>query len=508
MRGPLLCGVDAGTSRIRAVVFDLRGTVVAEASEPTPTERLAAGQAEHDAEALWATTASVLRLVTGRIDEPHRVRGVAVTSFGEAGTLLDRSGRVLAPLIAWYDTRTAGLLDRLLGEIGFEALHRLTGLCPDPTFSLLKLLWLKENRADAFARATAWLHVSDFLAWRLSGAMATDTSLASRTLALDLAQGQWADGLLRHVGVPPGLFAPLAGSGERLGSVTGEAASATGLPEGCAVGVAGHDHVCGTLAVGADRPGVVLDSMGTAEALTYIIEAPSADPELGRAGFNQGLIRLERPLWYVFGGLPTSAACVEWFRAAQGVPEPDHATLIAEAAAVPPGSGGVLFLPHLRIGSPPFPDPIARGAFLGLADGTDRGALFRAVLEGLALDAANLLRVLSERFAMPPPQRLIAIGGSTRNPLLMAIKASLYGRPIEVADTTESTSLGAAMLAGVACGLFADLAAARAEMAPAFATVGPEAGFAAADREPALRRYAAAYAAARGVLSALRAEGS
>jgi xylulokinase len=504
--GPLLCGVDAGTSRVRAVLFDLRGVAVAEASRPTPTELLGPGEAQHDAEALWTTAAAVLREATGQIDDPRRVRGVAVASMGEAGTLLDRSGRALVPLLAWYDTRTAPLLDRLLGEVGFETLHRLTGLCPDPTFSLLKLLWLKEHRPEAFARASAWLQVSDLIAWRLSGQIATDTSLASRTMALDLAHGRWADELLRAVDVPARLFPRLAGSGERLGCVTAEAAAATGLPEGCAVGVAGHDHVCGMLAAGADRPGILLDSMGTAEALTYVIEAPSGDPELGQAGFNQGLIRLDRPLWYVFGGLPTSAACVEWFRAAQGQPPPDHATLIAEAAAAPPGSGGVLFLPHLRIGSPPFPDPIARGAFLGLTDGTDRGALFRAVLEGLALDAANLLRVLGERFAMPRPQRLIAIGGSTRNRLLMAIKASLYGQAIDVAETTECTSLGAAMLGGVAAGLFASHGEARAAMAPAFATIGPAGGFPAAEREPAQRRYAAAYAAARQLLSELRAE--
>jgi xylulokinase len=505
LRPPLLCGVDAGTSRIRAVVFDLRGRVVAAAAAPTPTRRLGAGQAEHEAEDLWSTTASVLREVTGRLDDPARIRGVAVASVGEAGVLLDAAGRPLAPMLAWYDTRPAAILDTLVGRVGFDRLHALTGLCPDPTFSLLKLLWLRLHQPEAWRRGCAWLHVSDFLGWRLCGERASDTSLASRTLAFDLARGSWADALLAELGVPRAWLPPLAGSGDRLGAVTAEAAAATGLPAGCAVGVAGHDHVCGMLAVGADRPGVVLDSMGTAEALTCVIGAPRLDPALGRAGFNQGMIRVAEPVWYVFGGLPTSAACVEWLRAALGEPAPEHATLIAEARRVPPGSEGLLFLPHLRIGSPPFPDPIARGAFLGLSDRTDRGVLFRAVLEGLALDAANLLRVLREEFGMPAFDRLIAIGGSTRNELLMSLKASLHAGGLEVADTVEATSLGAAMLAGLAAGLFAGLAEARAAMMPGLRAVDGAAGWPASARDAALARYARAYEAARPLLQELRA---
>jgi xylulokinase len=501
--GQLLCGVDAGTSRIRAVVFDLSGTIVAQASEPTPTVQLGPGQAEHDPQALWTVLTGLLRRVSAGSADAGRIRGVAVASMGEAGVLLDGAGRPLAPTIAWFDTRTAPILDKLLGQVGFEALHGLTGLCPDPTFSLLKLLWLKAQDPERFSRATSWLHVSDYLAWRLSGAMATDVSIASRTMALDIASGRWASALLDEVGIPQRLFQPLAASGQLLGAVTAQASAETGLPTDAAVAVAGHDHVCGTLAVGADQSGVLLDSMGTAEALTYMLQAPSRDPELGRQGFNQGHVKVDRPLWYIFGGIPTSAASVEWFRRAQAT-EPAHAELIAEAERIPPGSEGVLFLPHLRIGSPPFPDPIARGAFLGLADNTSRGAMFRAVLEGIALDAANILRILRERFQAPEPERIILIGGSTRNALLTRIKASAYGRPIEIAEVAESTSLGAAMLAGVACGIFGDLRAARTAMMRGFRTVMPDTERPSVGTDHWVDRYAQAYAGIRETMLRVR----
>jgi xylulokinase len=500
---PLLCGIDAGTSRMRAVVVDLAGNVVAAAAEPTPTRRLGPGRAEHDAEALWATLVRVLRVALAEINEPRRVRGLAVASMGEAGVLLDADGRALAPLLAWFDNRPAGVLDELLRGIGLEALHRLTGLSPDPTFSLLKLLWLERQWPGILGRARAWLHVSDYLAWRLCGRMATDTSLAARTMALDLAGLRWATDLLAEVGVPARLMQPLAPSGRRLGTLTAAAAAATGLDRGAVVGVAGHDHVGGMLAVGADRPGVLMDSMGTAEALTLTLAAPGQDPMLGREGINQGVVQVEAPVFYAFAGLPTSGGSVEWFRANQ--PDaPDHATLIAEADAVPPGSRGTLFLPHLRIGSPPWPDPIARGAFLGLSDTTTRGQMFRAVLEGMALDAAHVLAVVLRRLGVPTPGRIVVIGGSTRNDLLLRIKASLLEQPLQVAGTAEAVGLGAAMLGGLAAGIFPDLAAARAAMGPRFRAVVPDLDWQAEERARRLAAYAKAYATLRELHSLLR----
>jgi xylulokinase len=462
---PLVCGVDCGTTRIRALVAAVDGRIQAEAALPTPTEVLAPGIAQHDTDALWRTLVAVLREVTAAVQGQGRIEGIAVASFGEAGTLLDGDGRALVPALAWYDTRTAPDLEALLGRVGAAALTRTTGLCPDPTFALLKLLWLKRERPDAFARARRWLHVGELLAHRLGAAPACDLSLASRTMALDLKGRCWAEPLLREAGIAPELLAPLTASGQRIGRVDAAVAELTGLPEGCAIGLGGHDHITGALAVGADRPGVMLDSMGTAEALTLILAEPRCDPALGALGFNEGAILVDRPVSYIFGGLPTSAACVEWFRTgpANGAA---HEDLIAEARAAPAGADGVLFLPHLRIGSPPFPDPVARGAFLGLSAEAGRGVLFRAVLEGLALDAANILDVLLREAVIAAPERIVVIGGSTRNALLLELKAAAFGRDLAVAQSAETTCLGAAMLAALAAGLFPSLAAARAAMAP------------------------------------------
>lgn len=492
---PLFCGIDAGTSQVRALVFTAAGKVVASAAAPTPIQALGPDRAELDAEALWQVTGTVLRQATAALPDARAVRSIGVASIGEAGVLVGGDGQPLAPIIAWYDTRTQGELEWLLSSIGFERLHRLTGLCADPTFSLPKLMWQQRHLPEAYKAARHWLNVGDYLAWRLCGELATDLSLASRTLLLDLEQQVWASSLLDATGIRPSLLPPILASGTLLGRLLPDVAAATGLPSDCVVGIGGHDHVCGLLAAGADRPGVLLDSLGTAEALSLVVEAPVTDAALGWDGFNQGVIKVDRPLYYVFGGLPTAAAAVEWFRGLHGGVE--HAALIAEAKAVPPGSDGVLFLPHLRLGSPPFPDPIGRGAFIGLSATTSRGAMFRAVLEGLALDAANILKAMLRHLGRSAPERILAIGGSTRNELLMRLKATAYATPVDVLDLPDTTCLGAALLGGLATGEFAGLAEARARLAVAMRTSEPDSFWDEPQRQQRQTLYAAAYAAMR-----------
>ena len=469
---PLLAGVDAGTTRIRALVFTPTGRVVGEGSRPTPVEHPRPGWAQHDPEALWQATCGALREATERLDRPGSIAGVAVASLGEAFIALDDAGQPTCPTIAWYDERPTAELAWLGTEIGAPRLHALTGLSPDPTFSLCKLLWLTANDPEALARTVRWLNVGHYLAWRLCGEMTCDLSLASRTLALDLQRHRWAEDLIHAVGLAPGLFAPIRPAGALLGRVTREAAAATGLPTGCAVGVAGHDHIVGALAAGALAPGVLLNSLGTAEALTLALDGPAPDPELGRRGYSQGVVEVAEPVHYVFGGFPASGACIEWYRALLGADLP-HAQLIAEARAVPPGCHGATFVPDLRGRISPLPDPLARGAWFGLSAAATRATLYRAVLEGLAFEARLTVDSLIELPGLPRIRSVRAIGGNTRNDLLMAIKASVYARPIVAAEMAEATALGAALLGGLAAGVFPDLASALAGLDTSYREIAP-----------------------------------
>lgn len=495
--GPVLIGVDAGTSRVRALAFATDGGVLAETGRPTPWREPAPGQAELDAPALLELVVELLRGLAGQLDEPRAVQGIAVSSVGEAGVLLDGRDRPLAPVLAWYDPRPAALREAVLARVPAERLARIAGLAPEPIFGLFKLAWHAARTPEAWAAARRWLHLADWIAFGLGGAPATDPSLASRTALLDLAELGWSEEIAGAAGVPGGLLPEILASGTRIGGLAPEIAAATGLPAGCAIGVGGHDHVMGMLAAGVVEPDLVLDSMGTAEALTLPLEAPRLDGGLAGEGFNQGTARVAgRAIPYVLTGLMTSAACVEWCRELVGAGRGREA-LEAAARAVPPGGGGLLFLPHLRYGSPPFPDPLGRGAFLGLGAATGAAELFRAVLEGVALDWQHMLELLCARLGRPPPSRLVAIGGSTRNRLLLEIKASLLGRPIRVAEMAEGSALGAALMGGIAAGLWPGLEAARAGLAPRFAEVEPDPDWPVPARRALLEAYGAVYAATR-----------
>jgi xylulokinase len=467
---PLLVGIDAGTTGIRALVFTTAGEVVAQAGRSVPLERPRPGWAQHDPQVLWHAACAALREATGQLERPEEIVGVAAASVGEACVLLDAAGEPVGPVIAWYDERPRAELAWLCHEIGRERLHALCGLSPDPTFTLCKLLWLKANQPDALQRAVRWLNVSHYLAWRLCGEMTCDPTLASRTLAFDLHRRVWADDLIAAAGLAPDLFAPIRRNGARLGEVTRGAAGATGLPPGCAVGVGGHDHMVGALALGALGPGILFNSLGTAEALTVTLDRASAEPELLRLGYSQGAVEVERPLYYVFGGFPASGASIEWFRALfDGV---GHDVLIDEAGAVPAGCHGVTFVPDLRGRISPVPDPLARGAWFGLSADSSRAALYRAVLEGLAFEARQTVDSLA-RLGMATIHEIRAIGGNTQNHLLMRIKASVYRQPIKATEMAEVSALGAALLGGLAAGVFADLATAQASLQPALRTIDP-----------------------------------
>ena len=212
---PLLVGVDFGTTHIRALVVSTDGSVIASGSAPTPIEHPRPGWAEHDPEALWRATVTALRQATDQIDRPDRIAGLAVASVGEAGVPLDADDRPTGPAIAWFDTRPEGECEQLIATIGAEHLAARAGIPPKPMFSLCKLLWLKSQMPEFFGRTKRWLNMADYLAWRLCGVAATDYSMASRTLALDLAKVNLDGGAIA-------LGHPLGATGARI---TGKAAA-------------------------------------------------------------------------------------------------------------------------------------------------------------------------------------------------------------------------------------------------------------------------------------------
>lgn len=470
---PLLVGVDAGTTNTKAVVFTSEGRVVAQASSPTPIHYPRPEWAEYEAESLWTTAADAIRTAMDQVEDPARVQGIAFASMGETAVPIARDGSATGPAIAWFDKRARAEVADIVARVGQDRLFAISGLAPEPIFGLCKLLWQQRHRAEAFAATTKWLNTADYLAWRLSGEMATDYSLACRTFALDLSALAWSEEILAAVEVDRALMAPLVRSGAVVGRVNEAGSNATGLPRHCVVAAGGHDHVIGAVAADAMRPGVLLQSTGTTEASVMGTDRPSPDPALGRAGYVQGICYVEEPVWFTMGGLFTAGGAIDWFRqnAAGGA---DYATLIEEATASPPGSRGAVFFPHLRLGTAPSTNAHAKGAFLGLSTDITRGDLFRAVLEGIAVDSRHCSDAMVELLETSPPDAIRVIGGITKNALYMAIKASVHGRAVTVVDLPDSVAAGAALLASLAADVHPTQEAASKAMRGSERTITPD----------------------------------
>ena len=462
----LLVGLDVGSTSIKAVVYRPDGTAIARGSVPTPTHYPKPGWAYFLAEELWDGCVTALRQALAEVDDPRAVVGVAVASIGESVVPIAADGTPTGEVVSWFDTRTRPQATWLDDVVGKDEIFRRTGLSRQPIFSLCKILWFKQERPEEFARTVKWLMVADYIAWRLSGEAVTDLSLASRSLAMNLHAFDWDRDMLAAAGISPDVLAPLASGGTRIGTVSADASRITGLPTTCAVSTGGHDHVCGAFAAGVVEPGQLLNSLGTAEAVFLAADAPLTDPEAGRQGYTQGAHVVGKRR-YVLAGLYTSGACVTWVRdlltAAGGEP-PTYDALFAQAAAAPAGSLGTCFLPHLRLANPPYDDPKSRGTFVGLSWDVNQGALVRSVLEGIAFEGRRSLESLVAFSGVVPPTSCVAIGGGTRNSLLMDIKATVMGIPVTVADAEEATALGAALLAGLGAGVYANVDAALSAM--------------------------------------------
>lgn len=463
----LLLGIDVGTTNCKAVLFDLDGRPRAAGRVATPCHFPRPNWAEFDAEELWRAVVAATRQALGQVAAPH-VRAAAVASMGESGVLVDAGGRPLGPIIAWHDSRTIPLQRRWAEQVGAGPTFAACGLAPDPIFGAFKLMWLRDHAPAAYAAAARWLHVADYIAFRLCGAQATDYSLASRTMLFDIARRRWSGELIDRAAIRPDLLPELVPSGTLLGGVGAAAAEATGLEVGTPVASGGHDHVCAAFAAGVNAPGACLDSIGTAEAVFLPLDAPRLTEPVRQTGMAFGA-HVARDRYYALDGLWTSGAAVEW--AARALlpalaSEEAYARMQSAAAQAPAGSLGVYFLPRLAAGD--------RGAFVGLTAGADTGALIRAVYEGLCYEWRRYLEAMTGALELLPTA-IGATGGGTRSELWMQIKADVLGQPVRVLEVDESVALGAALLAGLAAGVFADERAATATSARVGRVVAPDA---------------------------------
>jgi xylulokinase len=441
----LLLGIDIGTTGLRAALFDVRGTLVADASLPSKPNTPHPGWAEADADGWWRTVQRLLADLASKA-RLKDVLSVCVTGQAPTAVLVDDAGTPTRPAILWLDTRATAEAD----ELGTQAYY----LGP-------KLLWLARHDPGALAGARHIVQSHAYIAYRLTGKLATDPSTAALCLPLfDLAARQWVHHACSRVGIRAEQLPPIRRAHEVLGAVTAEAANATGLRAGTPVAVGGGDFAAATLGAGVLDEGEACLMLGTAGNLLVPCRAPGKDPRLINAH------HVGSDTWLSLGGT-LSGGAQEWLRHALADAShvgtgalADFDALDADAARVPTGSEGLLFLPYLQGERTPIWNASARGAYLGLGLHHGRGHLWRALLEGIALSFVDCQAVLEEGGVRL--RSVVAANGGGKSALFRQILCDALGVPLAYTPRGGGTASGAAILAALAAGVLGSAADARA----------------------------------------------
>jgi glycerol kinase len=474
--------IDQGTTGSAALLVDHDLRVLGRAKREYPQIYPRPGWVEHNPEDIWQSTmASVREVLSGSGVSPKEIAAIGITNQRETSLLWDReTGKPVHNAIVWQCRRTADLCTQLKNEGLEQEFRSRTGLVLDPYFSGTKVRWMLENvrglRQRAESGEIAFGTVDAFLLWRLTGGKVhgTDVSNASRTLMLNLRTLDWDPELLGHLGIPFEVLPQVLDSS----SVYGVTSGVDGLPDEIPIASLIGDQQAALFGQGAFDAGQAKCTYGTGAFLllnTGEAPVPSSHGLLTTVGW-----RIHGKTTYALEGSSFIAgAAVQWLR--------DELKIIAkseeveELAKTVPDAGGCVFVPALAGLGAPHWDPEARGAFLGISRGTNRGHLARAVLDGIALQIVDLVQAM-EADAKRPLGDLRVDGGATANDLLMQRQADLLGVPVVRPRMAETTSLGAALLAGLAVEFWTDLTALREAIAVE-RTFAPGLGAAERDRE-------------------------
>jgi xylulokinase len=464
-------GIDVSTTATKAILVDESGAVRGVGtsdygfSVPRPL------WSEQDPDLWWRGAVAAI----GSVLASTGATGADVAAVGLTGqmhglVLLDEGDAVLRPAILWNDQRTAAECDAIRAAVGPERLIAITGNDALTGFTAPKLVWVRDHEPDVWRRIGHVLLPKDYLRLRLTGDHALDKADGAGTLLFDLAARDWSGEVVAALGIDTGWLPPTFEGPEVTGAVTSAAAAATGLRAGTPVVAGGGDQSANAVGVGVVAPGTMALSLGTSGVVFAAIDRPLYEP----GGRVHAFCHAVPGRWHMMSVMLSAAGSLRWFRDALA-PGVDFADLVAPAADVPAGSDGLLFLPYLSGERSPHPDPLARGAFVGLTLGHDRRHMTRAVLEGVAFGLRDGLELMLEA-GVPAPTQIRASGGGTASAMWCQILADVLDAEIATVDTTEGAAYGAALLAAVGAGWFAtvDGATDAVVRATPVATPGPD----------------------------------
>ena len=450
-----ILGIDVGTGGTRALVVGHDGRIVASATEPHQafaSPRI--GWAEQRPEDWWRATGLAVRKALAAANlGSEAIACVGFSGQMHGAVLLDDAGEVVRPALIWCDVRTGKQCSDLNQQIGPERIIQLTCNPALPNFTLTKLLWVREQEPDNWARVRSVMLPKDYVRYRLTGERATDVADASGTLMLDVAGRRWSSEILSATGIDSALLPSLHESPDVCARISAAGADATGLAAGTPVVAGAGDQAAGATGMGIVQPGAVSATIGTSGVVFAATDRPALDPK----GRLHTFCHAVPGRWHVMGVTQAAGLSLRWLRdqllpgSAQNGADP-YDLLTAEAATVPAGSDGLLWTPYLMGERTPHLDGSARAALIGLTASHTRAHIVRAILEGVAFSLKDTFSIFED---MNVPVKNIRLGGGgARSPLWRQIQADVYGHDVEIVEAEEGAAYGAAILAGVGSGIW------------------------------------------------------
>jgi xylulokinase len=466
----LLLGIDISTTGGKALLIDEGGAVISSATTALDLSTPRPLWSEQEPAAWWkAVSASVRQALSQANLSGEAVSAVGLTGQMHGLVLLDQRQNTLRPAILWNDQRCADECDQIRATVGKQRLIQITGNDALTGFTAPKIVWVKNHEPEIFARARHVLLPKDFIRLKLTGRLAMDKADGSGTMLFDLKTRNWSAEILDALGIPEEWLPKTYEGPEITGEVSSEAAQSTGLRAGTPVVAGGGDQAAQAVGVGAVRPGIVALTLGTSGVVFATTETSLIEPD----GRLHAFCHAVPGRWHLMGVMLSAAGSLQWYRdtLAPGV---GFEALMDEAAGAPPGSGGLIFLPYLSGERTPYPDPLARGAWVGLTVRHKRSHLTRAVLEGVAFGLRDCFSLIQEA-GLGTIQQVRVSGGGARSSLWRQIVSDVLGLELVTVNTTEGAAYGAAILAGVGTGIWPDVETACANLIGIVDRVSPDA---------------------------------
>jgi xylulokinase len=451
-----LLGIDVSTTGVKALLIDGDGAIVDSFTSPLHLSNprpLWSEQHPHD---WWEAAINSIQHVLRKSSASH-IAAIGLTGQMHGLVLLDDAGEVLRPAILWNDQRCADECDEIRDRVGKERLIQISGNDALTGFTAPKILWVRNHEREVYARASHLLLPKDYLRYRLTGEYAMDKADGSGTLLFDLEKRDWSSDVLDALSIPRGWLPKTFEGPEITGRVTRDAAAASGLPEGTVVVAGGGDQSAQAVGVGAIRPGVLAVTLGTSGVVFAATETALVQSQ----GRLHAFCHAVPERWHLMGVMLSAAGSLQWYRDTLA-PNVPFAELVDEASRVPAGSDGLLFLPYLCGERTPHPDPLARGSFVGITNRHTRAHLTRAVLEGVAFGLKDIFSLMQD-VGMRGVDQVRVSGGGAKSSVWRQILADVLESELVTVNTTEGAAYGAALLAGVAVGVWPNVDAACAQ---------------------------------------------